>query len=157
MSRRTTGFTLVEILIVVIILGILAMVVVPKFASSADDAREAALATDYQAAVRQMELYKHEHPGRLPHQMAGGGDDVNNLIARMTGKTDVDGTLNATGKFGPYLMEWPSNPFMTGPEAAEIKFRDDAPSSRDGSTGWYYAKNTGKLYINSTVGGADLP
>ena len=105
MLCRATGFTLVEILIVVVILGILAMVVVPKFASSANDARESALAADYQVAVRQIELYKHDHLGQLPHQKAGGGDDTGRFIARMTGKTDVDGTLNANGTCGPYLME----------------------------------------------------
>jgi len=157
MSRRATGFTLVEIVIVVIILGIMAMIVVPRFANSADDARESALATDYNAAVRQILLYKHEHLGLLPHQKADGNSDKDNFIARMTGKTDADGTLNPSGKFGPYLLEWPSNPFMTGPAASEIKFGGDAPSSRDGSEGWYYAENTGKLYIYSTEGGADLP
>ena len=46
---------------------------------------------------------------------------------------------------------------MTGPEAAEIKFGNDPPGGRDGSKGWYYAKKTGTLHINSDEGGADLP
>ncbi len=157
MLNKTRAFTLIELLIVVIILGIMAMIVIPKFASSADDTREKALATDYSAAARQIELYKHQHVGRLPHLKEDGSDDTGNLIARMTGKTDIDGKLNAAGKFGPYLMAWPSNPFVPGANEAKIKFRAKAPASRDDSTGWYYATNTGKLYVNCTVGGADLP
>ena len=46
MMNRNKGFTLVEILIVVIILGILAAIVVPKFTEASDDAKLSALTTD---------------------------------------------------------------------------------------------------------------
>ncbi len=159
MSNNRRAFTLVELTIVVIILGIMAMIVIPKYAISADDTREKALATDYGAAARQIELYKHQHAGRLPHIKEDGGvdDNVDNFIARMTGKTDIDGKLNVNGKLGPYLMEWPGNPFLPGPNTAKVKFGNDGPAPRNDDSGWYYAKNTGRLYINSSVGGADLP
>jgi len=157
MVNNRRAFSLVELIIVIVVLGIMAMIVMPKFANSADDAREKALATDHGSVSRQIELYKHQHKGRLPHIKKNGNSDPAKFIARMTGKTDIDGKLNAAGKFGPYLMEWPSNPFLPGPKEAKVKFGDDGPGPRDDSTGWYYAKNTGKLYINSSVGGADLP
>jgi len=43
MERKTKAFTLVEVLIVVVILGILAAVAIPQFASASDDARTSAV------------------------------------------------------------------------------------------------------------------
>ena len=44
-TRRSRGFTLVELLIVAIILAILAAIVVPQFASTTNDAQESAFAS----------------------------------------------------------------------------------------------------------------
>jgi|TARA_B100000959_G_scaffold286307_1_gene364404 general secretion pathway protein G len=52
------GFTLIEILIVVVILGILAAVVVPQFTNAADDANDAAVRTQLQTIRGQIELYR---------------------------------------------------------------------------------------------------
>ena len=152
MTRRKSAFTLTELIIVVMILGIMAMIVIPKYASSADDARDKTLATDYASALRQFELYKHQHSGRTPDLAANGSLDTANFIKRMTGRTDIDGTLNANGAFGPYLMEWPANPFVEGAAGEQIKFGKPAPSSLDGSKGWYFSTNLKKLYINTDNG-----
>ena len=45
---RRAGFTLVEILIVVIILGILAAIVIPQFTNASQDARESSLLSQLQ-------------------------------------------------------------------------------------------------------------
>lgn len=52
------AFTLIEILIVVVILGILAAVVVPQFTNAADDANDAAVRTQLQTLRGQIELYR---------------------------------------------------------------------------------------------------
>ena len=152
MAHRNSAFTLTELVIVVMILGIMAMIVIPKYASSADDTRNKALATDYATALRQFELYKHQHSGKTPDIAANGTLDTANFIKRMTGRTDIDGTLNGNGRFGPYLMEWPTNPFVHGAAGAQIKFGKPAPASRDGSTGWYFSTDLKKLYINTDNG-----
>jgi len=61
--RRTRkgGFTLVEILIVVIILGILAAIVIPQFTSASQDARKNSLTSQLQTLRSQLELYKLQH------------------------------------------------------------------------------------------------
>ena len=51
------GFTLVEILIVVIILGILAAIVVPQFTEASDDAKQSTMASNLQTLRSQIELY----------------------------------------------------------------------------------------------------
>ncbi len=150
------AFSLVEILIVVIMLGIMAMIVIPKFSSSADDTRESALATDYSNASRQIELYKHQHAGRGPETDENGSLDTANFVSRMTGRTTQESGLAANGEFGPYLMEWPSNPFVEGAAASQITFGKDPPAARDGATGWYYSWKTRRLYVNSLQGGQGL-
>lgn len=65
-AHRHAGFTLIEILIVVVILGILAAIVIPQFAESADGARDSAAATTHKTVRSQVELYKFRHEGDIP-------------------------------------------------------------------------------------------
>lgn len=157
MLRHPKAFSLVELMIIVMLLAIMAMIVMPKFASSADETREAALATDYTNAIRQIDLYRIQHGERWPETDENGVQDTANFIKRMIGRTTFKGKLDPNGEFGPYLMEWPTNPFMGAADAAsEIKFSPDEAWTRDGSTGWLYTCNTHKLYINSIKGGTDF-
>jgi len=57
-TNLRNAFTLIEILIVVVILGILAAVVVPQFTNAADDANDAAVRTQLQTLRGQIELYR---------------------------------------------------------------------------------------------------
>src|SRR5260370_37423437 len=58
-ARR--GFTLVEILIVVIILGILAAIVIPQFSNASTDARKASLLSQLQTLRSHIQLFKLHH------------------------------------------------------------------------------------------------
>src|SRR5499427_4093491 len=62
-AHRTnkSGFTLVEILIVVIILGILAAIVIPQFTNASQDARKNSVSSLLQTIRSQIELYKLQH------------------------------------------------------------------------------------------------
>src|SRR5882724_8932128 len=83
---RKTGFTLVEILIVVIILGILAAIVIPQFTNASQDARESALLSQLQTLRSQIELYKLQHFDKLP--------DLVTSWNPMTTKTDANGNAS---------------------------------------------------------------
>ncbi|HUU22644.1 MAG TPA: prepilin-type N-terminal cleavage/methylation domain-containing protein, partial [Phycisphaerae bacterium] len=48
MTTRGDGFSLVELLIVIVMLGIVAVIAVPKLLDASEDARESALGTDLQ-------------------------------------------------------------------------------------------------------------
>ena len=90
---RKSGFTLVEILIVVIILGILAAIVIPQFTNASQDARKNSLSSQLQTIRSQIELYKLQHQDKLPDMVASW--------QKLTQKTDQYGVVAATGSFGP--------------------------------------------------------
>src|SRR5579862_3947251 len=73
MQRKSRGFTLVEILIVVIILGILAAIVIPQFTNASNDARKSNLSSQLQTLRAQIELYKLQHKETVPLLITGGG------------------------------------------------------------------------------------
>ena len=60
------GFTLVEILIVVVILGILAAIVIPQFTQASTEAKENSLCSNLQSLRSQIELYKCQHNDTAP-------------------------------------------------------------------------------------------
>jgi general secretion pathway protein G len=151
-ARRAYAFTLVEVLIVVMLLAVLAMIAIPRFSSASDQARESALATDLQTTRQQVEVYKTDHNGRGPHLDEDGNLDVVRFVGRLTNKTTVAGKIdNNNGTCGPYLREWPSNPFLPAGSAQSIKFGTD-PAPRDGPSGWYFETDTAILYPNSVEG-----
>ena len=104
MKRNARGFTLVEILIVVIILGILAAIVIPQFTNASNDARNNSVSSTLQTARSQLELFKIQHADTPP--------TITGMWAIMTGKSNTTDTQTpvATGVFGPYLQQPPVNP-----------------------------------------------
>jgi len=98
------GFTLVEVLVVVTIVGVLAAIVIPQYHSSANEARLACLCSNLHVIRKQIELYKIHHDGVLPAQV---GDASTDFLRRML--TTTDGGGDAGTQYGPYLERVPVN------------------------------------------------
>lgn len=70
------AFTLIEILIVVVILGILAAIVIPQFSEASDDAAESSVKSTLQTVRAQLELFKFKN-GAYPGAIAALYDSAN--------------------------------------------------------------------------------
>jgi general secretion pathway protein G len=108
MRTQKRGFTLVEILIVVIILGILAAIVIPQFTNASSDARSSSVRSTLQTLRGQIELFKIQHADVPP--------DATMLATVLQGKTNASDTNTtvATGTLGPYVQSFPTNPVNGG-------------------------------------------
>jgi len=160
------GFTLVELLIVVIIIGILAAVAIPQFSDSTTDAKLAAVDANLAAMRSAIELFYHEHGGAYPgveqQHTAGGGaladhtDEADAWVKQLTMYSNTDGdtsdTKGASYPKGPYLKSVPSNPLaVSGATDDGVEVTDDAgPLTADASptTGWKSSNVTGRVIVN---------
>jgi len=137
MSFDRKAFTLVEILIVVVILGILAAIVVPQFTEASGDARLSALTTDLSTVRSQLQMYHIHHNDKFPA----------NIIEEMTKRTKADRSVMPEGgdpgqyPYGPYLLQFPTNPFVAGAAGSQV----DTTSLGGGDKGWYYNSTTGQF------------
>ncbi len=140
-APRGAGFTLVELLIVIVILGILAAVVIPQFSDVAAESRASALDQDLSTMRKAIALYRVQHNEVYPG--VGGWDQ---FVTQMTTKTDADG--NSGTKYGPYVRPpFPANPVSLLSSGTTVATMPGAPT---GTTGWIYATSVGEIRANTT-------
>lgn len=140
-----------EVLIVVVILGIVAMVVVPQFTGADEDAKEAALLATIRMLRKQISLYQAQHDGNGPH--IGPIDPTIGPWDRLIKRTRADGTIDSAGPYGPYLSGMASNPFVAEAISTSIAVGNGAKPPRNGVTAWYYDVDTCIISANSVTGG----
>ena len=128
LKRIAHGFTLVEILIVVVILGILTAIVIPQFVSASENAKQSDLKTQMQAVRSQLELYKIQHNDNYP--------TLAQMFGNLTVSTDAAGNTSGT-LFGPYLQKPPINPFTPGTNGAELA------TAAASTVGWVFNATSG--------------
>jgi len=164
--KAKSGFTLVEILIVVVILGILAAIVIPQFTGASTEAKESALRSDLQAIRSQIELYKIQHNADiLPGEVLNADGSITpatdvSFVNALTCKTDKNGVADTAGtgdpqvyRFGPYMKKIPENPFSTA-ETIVVAGKSEAASSVSvGGTVLTAGGNTaGWHFVNAATG-----
>ncbi|MEO0586495.1 MAG: prepilin-type N-terminal cleavage/methylation domain-containing protein [Planctomycetota bacterium] len=142
---RRNGFTLVEILIVVVILGILAAIVIPQFTSASESAKASSLTTQLQSIRSQLELYQINHNGNYPLTgvTATGGTGAATQWSALTEITDQFGAVSATGDYGPYLQKAPANPFTATANNTAVA---DEGGTADATVAWHYNATTGEIW-----------
>jgi general secretion pathway protein G len=138
--RAKSGFTLIEILIVVVILGILAAIVIPQFTEASIEAKMSSLCADLQTMRSQIELYKVQHNDGLP------GAGTASFADALTQKTDMTGALNAAGPYGPYVHNIPANVFN---DLDTVQVEAGNVGLGGGNTGWHFNSTTGAFHADT--------
>jgi general secretion pathway protein G len=96
---RALGFTLIELMVVLVIIGVLAALIVPNVLDRADDARVTAARTDVNNLMQSLKLYKLDNQ-RYP----SGEQGLQALVSKPT-----TGAIPLNWK--PYLDKLPSDPW----------------------------------------------
>ena len=164
-AQRQSGFTLVELLIVAIILAILAAIIVPQFASTTDDAKESALRANATAMRSAISLYRQQH-GAYPGVAASSGGTCSVTAGAGLAGTDValldqlTRYSNALGQtcsapetgfsFGPYVQDdtLPTNPITNIATVVMVSVGDLNMLADATPGGWKYDTLSGKFIPN---------
>jgi general secretion pathway protein G len=105
-TRVSKAFTLVEILIVVVILGILAAIVIPQFTNASQDAQIGNVQTQLQTVRGQIELYRVRNNGTSPDLVAAPTNtSLGNGFAGLLEPPLIGGVVQQ-----PYMRTAPINP-----------------------------------------------
>ena len=98
-SLRSRGFTLIELMVVLVIIGVLGALIVPNFLERADEARVTAARTDVNNLMQALKLYRLDNQ-RYPSTEQG----LESLVRKPTA-----GTIPPNWK--PYLDKLPADPW----------------------------------------------
>lgn len=150
--NKRRAFSLVELVIVVVIIGIVSAIAVPKMSNAAKSAETQHILATIAVVTRAMEHYRAEH-GRFPGYDPGSGNpDGTNFVNQLILYSDEDGKTNASLTpsfvYGPYLR--PPFPTNLMNELNTVYTKGRATDSRPlGTTGWVSVLATGEFGPNA--------
>jgi general secretion pathway protein G len=132
------GFSLVELMIVVAVLGILAAVVVPQFQSHTTSAKETTAKNNLLALRNSIELYSARNGGiapGYPDNDPSGSPSMGAFFLQMV-------------KEGDYLTHMPQNPFNDQRLINVLADADVFPADATGAFGWIYKPATKEIRLD---------
>ena len=151
-KNTSDGFTLVEILLVVAILGILAAVIIPEYTDYTQKAKESAAKENLQILRSAIERYAIQHngtpPGYVGDTLQAGFGVMNQLAyySNLEGVILIAKTPTGEYKYGPYLNDlFTVNPLN---QKDRIEVITTFPETPTGNNGWLYNPATKEIRID---------
>ena len=141
-QRSSRGFSLLELVIVAVIIGIIAAIAIPRISRGSRDAELCALKGDLAALRKAIEHFKCDHYNRLP--TVADITDALTTYSNLSGDDFVP-TKDATHIHGPYISAIPPLPVGIRKGCTGIAL-GDAPD-----VGWIYDEATGNIKANTGV------
>ncbi len=144
-SVRNQAFSLLEMMLVVVIIGLVAAIAIPRLSRGAAGASDSALSGNLAVLRDAIDRYSTEHGGAFP--------TAANVANQLTQYTDASGNASATkdGNFayGPYVRKIPALPVGAKKGATGMAASDGA------GVGWIYTESTGDIRANTTASEKD--
>ena len=130
--RERTRLSYAEVIIIVVVLGAVAMRVVPKFTEASAESKICGLIDGLQEMRAQLDLYRAQHGECL-----GDFDSFASFQTAMTA---------GVGRYGPYVKKIPTNPFN---DLNTVRF--DGEPAGAGIAGWRLDTNSGLFQADNSA------
>jgi len=148
------AFSLVELVIVVMIIGIVSAIAVPRITQASNRAASSALESTLTTVRKAIDIYYAEHQRYPGHDVATFAPSHIAFIDQLDHNTDTIGNTNqaysSTFKYGPYIRKpFPRNPFnLLKTVYVKANPSDSNPSGAD--YGWVAVLSTGDFGVIAT-------
>ena len=133
---KAKGFTLIELMIVVAIIGILAAIAIPKFAQMLEKSREGATKGNLGSIKSAASIYYGDTQGIWPTTLHTFSSYSFSKYLDNVSPVKVTGAFVANS---------------TSPAGAEVRLTAGSSVPTTVSTGWLYDSSFGNVFVNSTV------
>jgi prepilin-type N-terminal cleavage/methylation domain-containing protein len=157
-ALRRRAFTLAEMVMVMVIIGIVAALAVPRMSLLTERSEIAALDADLRILQNAIELYAGEHrgvyPASTPDGLGGAQGTEAAFVSQLTMYTDQYGKANsekaAQYRYGPYLLKGiPPQPYGAKKGSTKVKVMPSGPSPLPAlNHGWVYCYGSGEIIGN---------
>jgi len=164
--KNQSVFTLVEMLMGIIVLGILAMIIIPQISVSSEDAKLSILQANLSEVRNAIETYYTQHDSIYPGEKKNDGsanpnnsDSKTAFLEQLTQYTASNGVVqnfkDGTYKYGPYIKRagLPKNPFTnTNDVTCDVSVTHIMTRMADGGTkAWKFYPKTGVFIANDSA------
>jgi prepilin-type N-terminal cleavage/methylation domain-containing protein len=140
-QKSSSGFTMIELMIVVAIIGILSAIAMPRFADMIEKSREGGTKGNLTGMRSAQCIYYADQTGIWPETLDTASIFKYSLYLDRVPEVKVTGRFDASRESGMPL----------GPRGKTVIMGDARVGPREQSSGWLYDSVVGRAYVNSTL------